>query len=122
MNSRINRSLISLLLLTGLTVNLALAEEHKFTVLNPLGQPPAIARVPMAPRIDSLAGKTIYIVDIGFTDTHQLFTEMADLLNERFPDTNFIVRLKIGTYFTDDPKLWAEIKEKGDGMIIGVGH
>jgi len=98
------------------------AQAQEITVLNPLGQPPAIVRVPMAPRISSLEGKTIYIVDIGFTDTHQLFTEMQKLLSEKYPQTTFIVRTKIGTYFDDDPKLWAEIKEKGAGMIMGVGH
>ena len=92
------------------------------TVLSPLGQPPAIAKVPMAPRLDTMDGKTVYIVDIGFTDTHHMFTIMADLLGERYPNTKFEVRLKIGTYFDDDPDLWAEIKEKGDAMIIGVGH
>jgi hypothetical protein len=98
------------------------AEEAKITVLSPLGQPPAIARVPMAPRLDTLDGKTIYIVDIHFTDTHQFFTEMQKLLSAKYPKTTFIVRTKIGTYFDDDPKLWAEIKEKGHGMIMGVGH
>jgi len=98
------------------------AQEPKLTVLNPLGQPPAITRVPMAPRLGSLEGKTIYIVDIGFTDTHQFFTEMQKLLSEKYPRTNWIVRTKAGTYFDDDPKLWAEIKEKGHGMIMGVGH
>lgn len=98
------------------------AQEPKITVHNPLGQPPAIARVPMAPRIDSLEGKTIYIVDIGFTDTHQFFTEMRDLLAVKYPKTEWVVRTKIGTYFDDDPGLWAEIKEKGHGMIMGIGH
>ena len=98
------------------------AQKAKITVLNPLGQPPAIERVPMAPRISDLKGKTIYIVDIGFSGTHQLLTELQDLLTERYPDTAWVLRNKIGTYFTDDPALWAEIKEKGHGMIMGVGH
>jgi hypothetical protein len=103
-------------------VSVAPSQDAKITVLNPLGQPPAIARVPLAPRVDKLEGKTIYIVDIGFTDTHQLLTEMQKLMSERFPKTNWVVRTKVGTYFDDDPQLWAEIKEKGHGMIIGVGH
>jgi hypothetical protein len=101
---------------------LSLAQEPKITVFNPLGQPPPIVRVPMAPRLDGLEGKTIYIVDIGFTDTHQFFTEMQKLLSEKHPKTTWIVRTKIGTYFDDDPKLWAEIKQKGHGMIMGIGH
>ncbi len=122
MNRQRNWLRTGLWLLTILAVLPSQAAEQKLTVLNPLGQPPAITRVPMAPRLDTLAGKTIYIVDIGFTDTHQLFTEMQDLLSARFPDTTWVVRTKIGTYFEDDPKLWAEIKAQGHGMIIGVGH
>jgi len=122
MNKQHNWLRTGLWLLTILAVLPSQAAEQKLTVLNPLGQPPAITRVPMAPRLDTLAGKTIYIVDIGFTDTHQLFTEMQDLLSVRFPDTTWVVRTKIGTYFEDDPKLWAEIKAQGHGMIIGVGH
>jgi hypothetical protein len=76
----------------------------------------------MAPRIKDLTGKTIYIVDIGFTDTHQLFTEMQKLLQAKYPQTTWVVRTKIGTYFENDPDLWNEIKEKGSGMIMGVGH
>ena len=97
-------------------------QDPNVTVLNPLGQPPVIERVPMAPRIGDLDGKTIYIVDIGFSATHQLLMELQDLLKIRYPNTTWIVRNKIGTYFNDDPKLWEEIKEKGHGMIMGVGH
>jgi hypothetical protein len=122
MKNRFREILCAAVLLAPLFMSTSRAQEPRVTVLNPLGQPPAIARVPMAPRIASLEGKTIYIVDIGFTDTHQFFTEMQKLLSARYPKTNWIVRTKIGTYFDDDPKLWAEIKEKGSGMIMGVGH
>ncbi|MBN2321885.1 MAG: hypothetical protein JXR49_22595 [Acidobacteria bacterium] len=114
--------LTALLFLMPSLAGISRAQAQEITVLNPLGQPPAIVRVPMAPRIADLEGKTIYIVDIGFTDTHQLFTEMQKLLAEKYPQTTWIVRKKIGTYFDDDPKLWAEIKEQGHGMIMGVGH
>ena len=98
------------------------AQEPKITVLNPLGQPPPIDKIPMAPRIDNLEGKTVYIVDIAFTDTHQLFTEMQKLLSERYPKTKWEVRTKAGSYGDDDKKLWEEIKANGHAMILGVGH
>ena len=100
----------------------AQAQEPKITVLNPLGQAPPITRVPMAPRLTSLDGTTVYIVDVNFTDTHQLFTEMQKLLSEKYPKTSFVVRTKAGTYFEDDQPLWTEIKTKGNAMIMGVGH
>jgi hypothetical protein len=122
MNRKIFATLFVVFFAVSLFCSIAPAQEPKITVLNPVGQPPAIARVPMAPRIDNLDGKTIYIVDIGFTDTHQLFTEMQSLLSQKYPKTTWVVKTKVGTYFDDDPKLWSEIKEKGHGMIMGVGH
>lgn len=122
MKKKTGISLIAVILCVPLFFSVSEAQEPKITVLNPLGQPPAIARVPMAPRLTTLEGKTIYIVDIGFTDTHQFFTEMQKLLSAKYPKTNWVIRIKAGTYFDDDPKLWAEIKEKGHGMIMGVGH
>ena len=122
MNRKTFATVFAVVLAIPMFFSMAPAQEPKITVFNPLGQPPAIARVPMAPRIENLDGKTIYIVDIGFTDTHQLFTEMQSLLSQRYPKTTWVVRTKVGTYFDDDPKLWAEIKEKGQGMIMGVGH
>jgi hypothetical protein len=121
-NKKTVASFLAVIVLAPLLLGQSKAKEPQITVLNPMGQPPPIARVPMAPRFTTLEGKTIYIVDIGFTDTHQLFTEMQKLLSEKYPNTTFIVKTKIGTYFEDDPKLWAEIKEKGGGMIMGVGH
>ena len=114
--------LLAVILAITLFSGMLSAQEPKITVLNPLGQPPPIDKIPMAPRIDNLEGKTVYIVDIAFTDTHQLFTEMQKLLSERYPKTTWEVRTKIGSYAEDDPKLWAEIKEKGHAMIMGVGH
>ena len=114
--------LISIVMLLTVTSVLHAKETNKISVFNPLGQPPAIERAPMATRISNLDGKTIYIVDIGFSGTHQLLTELQDLLKKKYPKTNWELRTKIGTYFNDDPKLWAEIKEKGHGMIMGVGH
>jgi hypothetical protein len=122
MKKNICAPLMAFLIAVPMFMGTLQAQEPKITVLNPLGQPPTIARAPMAPRLDSLDGKTIYIVDIGFTDTHQFLTEMQKLLSVRYPKTTWIVRNKVGTYFDDDKKLWAEIKEKGHGMIMGVGH
>ena len=42
---------------------------EKITVLNPQGKAPPIQLVPMATRLDTLEGKTIYIVDMNFANT-----------------------------------------------------
>ena len=97
-------------------------KEAKVTLVNPRGQLPAIQRIPMAPRLDSLDGKTIYIVDVRWPYTHQFLEEVRNIFSERYPRTKFVVKEKAGSYGEDDPKLWAEIKEKGDAAIVGIGH
>jgi hypothetical protein len=98
------------------------AQEAKLTVLNPRGIQPRIQRIPMAPRPATLDGKTIYIVDARYPRTREFMEELFKILKERYPKTRWVLRDKFGGYVDDDPKLWAEIKEKGSGMIMGVGH
>jgi hypothetical protein len=98
------------------------AEEGLIRVLNPRGTPPPVTLVPMAPRLDTLEGKTIYIVDVNFPLTEAFYEAAQELLTERYPGTNWVLKKKAGTTFDDDPELWAEIKQKGDGAIVGPGH
>ncbi len=98
------------------------ADQSKIIIMNPAGQPPQTPLVPRASRVDTLDGKTVYIVDAKYPLTHQLFEEMQKVLAERYPKTKWVLKEKTGTYMDDDPKLWAEIKASGNGMIIGVGH
>jgi hypothetical protein len=123
MGKRIYSSILSVCLFTGLFIAYAQKpDQPKITIMNPEGQPPQIALIPRAPRLDTLDGKTIYIVDAKYPLTHQLFTEMQSVLAEKFPKTSWVVKEKTGTYMDDDPKLWAEIKANGHGLIIGIGH
>jgi len=96
--------------------------ESNITVLNPEGQPPPINLMPLAPRLDTIEGKTVYLVDIKFTATQQLLEELEKLLNERYPNTTIVLKMKAGSYAESDPELWNEIKEKGDAAIIALGH
>jgi hypothetical protein len=94
----------------------------RFTVLSPLGIPPAIKTLAMAARPNTLDGKTIYIVDDGFVGGDVLLKEMAAWFNRNIPKVNVVYRRKAGAFEAEDPPLWAEIKAKGDAVIMGVGH
>ena len=91
------------------------------TVLNPRGNPPAIPLVPMAPRLDTLDSKTIYFVDVRFPGGKTFLLEMMDWFAKNMPKVKTVLKPKLGDMFTDDPHLWAEIKEKGDAVVMGVG-
>jgi len=98
------------------------ATEANITVLSPLGKPPAIQVQAMAPRLNSLDGKTIYIVDDGYVGGDVLLKEIIAWFDQNMPKVHAVYRRKAGGFPDEDPALWAEIKEKGDAMIMGMGH
>jgi hypothetical protein len=100
----------------------AAAFGPKLTVLSPMGTPPPIKLLGMAPRLKSLNGKTIYFVDDGFPGTDTLMKEMVTWFNQNISGINAVYRLKAGGFPQVDPALWAEIKAKGDAVVMGVGH
>jgi hypothetical protein len=100
----------------------ATVAEPKLAVLSPLGIPPAIQTLAMAPRPNSLDGKTVYIVDDGFVGGDVLLKEMATWFNQNMPKVNVVYRRKVGGFPDEDPALWAEIKANGDAVIMGLGH
>ena len=100
------------------------AEEALLTVFNPCGQPPVRKVTPMAPRLDTLDGKTIYVVSVNFPYTDEFVEALAEALRAKYPNATWIYEpgMKYGSYGVDDPDLWAEIQEKGDGMVMAIGH
>jgi hypothetical protein len=95
---------------------------EKLTVFNPMGYPPKVAPRPMAPRLDTLDGKTVYLVDARFDDSDIFLRQMEVWFNEHLPSvtTKFIQLSSV--YTRDDPATWETIKANGDAAIIGVGH
>jgi len=96
--------------------------EPLFTVLNPTGNPPPIERRAMAPRPDSLDGKTIYLVDVTFNGGDLFLQEMQKWMQANMPEVEPIYRVKRGAYSTDDPELWREIQAADGLMIMAIGH
>ena len=103
--------------------NTAASKDKLITVLNPAVTEKLAERVPLAPRLDTLDGKTIYLVDMnyeGFGLTPVL-QEMQAWFAENMPGVKTILKLKGGSYISDDPALWKEIAASGgDGVILGV--
>jgi hypothetical protein len=75
----------------------------------------------LAPRLDSLNGKTVYLVDTGFGGSGRFLDQMQAWFTQHMPSVKTVRRRKTGNIFRDDTKdLWAEIKDKGNAAILGV--
>jgi hypothetical protein len=122
MNKRAVSFALAIYFLASLFADLAPAQDAKIIVMNPRGILPLIRRIPMAARPATVDGKTIYIVDTRYPRTREFVEELFKVLKEQYPKTSWVLRDKFGGYIDDDPKLWAEIKERGHGMIMTVGH
>lgn len=95
---------------------------EKFTAVSPKGTPPPVHLFSMAPRLDALDGKTIYLVDTGFFGGGLLLQQMQEWFKDNMPTVKTEFRKKAGGWAADDPPLWAEIKAKGNAAIMAIGH
>jgi hypothetical protein len=94
----------------------------RITVLSPLGTPAPIQLKPQAPRLSTLDGKTIYLVNTGYIGTDRLMNEMMAWFKINSPKTNVEYKVSRGGMTNVDKALWAEIGEKADAVVLGLGH
>jgi len=104
------------------TVTATPSGDEMITVLNPEGQVDPIELKPLAPRLDTLEGKIIYLVCVNFTATCQFLDAMETVFNEKMPNVNTRVRIKRGNYGSADEELWDEVENEADGYVMAVGH
>lgn len=95
---------------------------EKITALNPMGYPPKVERKALARRLDTLDGKTVYLVDCRFDDSELLLKEIQNWFRDRMPGVRTVLTRISSVYTKDSPETWEEIKANGDAAIIGVGH
>jgi hypothetical protein len=92
------------------------------TVLDPRGQPTAVVQPhPLAPRLDTIQGKTIYLVDVGFGGGWEFLEETVAWFSRNTPSVKTVLLHKKGIMFVDEPEMWAEMSQKADAVILGVG-
>ena len=99
------------------------AAKPLITVLNPAIESQMVDRIPLSPRLDTLDGKTIYLVDInwgGSEAAYSVFEEVQSWFAQNKPSVKIVIKRKAGSYTTDDPALWKEIAKNANAAIIGI--
>jgi hypothetical protein len=95
----------------------------KITVLNPEVASTMAKRLPLSPRLDTLEGKTLYLVDIGWGGPdagYSVYEEMQAWFAQNMPSVKIVIKRKRGSYSQDDPDLWKEIAKNGNAAMIGI--
>jgi len=101
-------------------------EDRLITVMNPAIATKFVERVPLGPRIDTVEGKTIFLVDMqwgGPEAAYSVFEEMKAWFAQKMPSVKIeIRRISGGPFANDDEALRKEIvAQKAGGVVIGIG-
>ena len=90
-----------------------------FRVLDPTPeQAPAVGQ--LAPRLDTLEGKTIGFISNGKEGTKAYFTHLDRLLREELGVVQVVWRTKSNYSAPADPHIVAEIRQ-WDAVVSGIG-
>jgi hypothetical protein len=95
----------------------------KITVLNPAIANKMAKRAPLSPRLNTLEGKTLYLVDInwgGPEAAYSVYEEMQSWFAKEIPTLKIVIKRKRGPYSQDDPELWKEIAKNGNAAMVGI--
>jgi hypothetical protein len=92
----------------------------RLTVLDPRGYPPKVDARGMAPALETLQGKRLFLVDVGFENSDEFMRQLHGWLAEHEPGIRTeVVRMR--DQHQPDPELYGRIAAEGDAAIIGVG-
>ena len=93
-------------------------------VMNPAIAGKLAARVPLAPPLDTLDGKTIYFVNLAWEGpdaANYIFDAMREWMGKNYRGVKTLVKVTAAGMFGGDPSIVKDVlASKADAAIIGV--
>jgi hypothetical protein len=94
--------------------------SSKLTVHDPRGYPPKVEAKRLAQSLDTLDGRSLYLVDGRFNGSGSFMEQVQTWLGEHMPGVKTrLIRWR--EPFDDDPEASEEIRANADAAILGVG-
>jgi len=117
-----NRFLAGALFLGGLCLARPASAQVTIEVMNPRGEIPPPKTMGISPRVPSLDGKRIVLVDNGKFGADNFLAVIAQMLKQKYPSATIVMDPKPSAQtITDLPKWYPTVKQQGDLFIFGVG-
>jgi hypothetical protein len=89
-------------------------------VHDPRGYAPEVVGKQLAPRLENLEGKTVYLVDCLFDNSDVFMDQLRHWFGERMPSVS-VRTIRPKETWSDDQEMRARIAADGDAAILGVG-
>jgi hypothetical protein len=93
---------------------------QRVTVHDPRGYPPKVTGKRLAPRLDRLDRKKVYLVDCLFDNSDAFMEQLRQWFGTHLPTVETPV-IKPRQSWVDDPDMRAKIAADGSAAILGVG-
>ena len=90
------------------------------TVHDPRGYPPKVTGKRLAPRLDTLDGKMVHLVDCLFDNSETFMRELKDWFAIHMPSVRTEI-VKPRESWVDDPAMRAKVVAEADAAIFAVG-
>jgi hypothetical protein len=98
--------------------------EKLSTVMNPAIAGKLATRIPLNPPLDTLDGKTIYMINLSWEGpdaANYFYGAMREWLDKRYSGVKTIVKVTAEGMFGSDPSIIKDIMaNKADAAIVGV--
>jgi hypothetical protein len=75
----------------------------------------------MAPRLNTLDGKTILLVNTGFPNSDNFMAVLQEWFKDNHPKTNVVITRAAGMGNLS-PANREDIEKKADAVLFGLGH
>jgi len=110
-------------LLVGALVSAGTARAQvTLEVMNPRGEVPPPPTVGISPRVSSLDGKKIVLVDNGKFGADNFLEVVGKMLKARYPTATIVMYPKPSAQtITNLPNWYPTVKQQGDLFVFGVG-
>jgi len=98
--------------------------EGMTTVMNPAIAGKLATRVPLAPPLDTLQGKRIYMINLSWEGpdaANYLYQAMTEWFDKNYSGVKTVVKVTAEGMFGSDPSIVKDIMaSKADAVIVGV--